>query len=952
MGTKRKEREGEEVLNVEEEHHGSTLFVTSLPYTLTSVDLQTLFSDHAPVRQAFVVLDRETKASKGVGYVSFAVKEDAERLVEELKGGVEVLGRKVRVQWPGSRAEQEAKAASKAATPSKPKIARPAKPAKSAASQTDKDAGRTIVISGLPAALTSKELWKKARKQQGAEKVVFPLPSASASGSGLGKTHDGAVGEKADEEQPSEEGVAHVIYDTPSHALAAVSALHAHTFKGSLLSVVLKKRLDASLRLPATATSGTDGVEGTAGGGKAAPNRAGRLIVRNLPFHITPQELRAIFLPYGSVYSVEIPTIPNPPHGQDERLAKEGAEGKEKKERPLRTRGFGFVWMLTKAEAEKAVEGVNGRVLGEGKGREGRKVAVDWAVSKERWEKVEVAEEVVADGADGAEEKEDEEMADAEAEAEEEEDESADEDVDQGAGVHEEDDEDEDDEDEEDNDDEDAEEGEEDEDEPKARPLLPQTDVGTTLFVRNIPFEATEDDLRTTFRAFGPLRYARITLDPDTGRSRGTGFVCFWNKPDADLAIADAELLASEAGPSALPKGKEKRQNPFAVQSLLTPDPSSSLARNLVLQGRTLSVVRAVPRDDATKLKEDGEKRREKEDKRHLYLMREGVIFPNAPASSTISSEELNRRVASFNTRRTLLRSNPSLYISKTRLSVRQIPTFATERTLKRLAIHAVRAFQDEVKSGARDALARDELDDDTAPSSGSQKKRGERQTAVVQAKLVRQAERVDPFSGKGKSKGYGFLELRRHADALRVLRWANNNPEVVPLMSGWWKEELEENLEKVDEQLKAEKEREKKEDLNDRIRKMKQRVKVLADGAKKGNMSEEKESKGLILEFSIENVQVVKRRQELVEGSRERAKNIRSDVGEIPDERPRKRQKTAKPSTKEIPEAATSERKGKEKHAKGRAEASEHDTSAGKSLGALIGKKRKERKGKKAARG
>lgn len=48
------------------------------------------------------------------------------------------------------------------------------------------------------------------------------------------------------------------------------------------------------------------------------------------------------------------------------------------------------------------------------------------------------------------------------------------------------------------------------------------------------------------FYAFGPLRYARITMDPATGRSRGTGFACFWNKEDADKVIQQSELLRSE----------------------------------------------------------------------------------------------------------------------------------------------------------------------------------------------------------------------------------------------------------------------------------------------------------------------------------------------------------------------------------------------------------------------
>jgi nucleolar protein 4 len=68
------------------------------------------------------------------------------------------------------------------------------------------------------------------------------------------------------------------------------------------------------------------------------------------------------------------------------------------------------------------------------------------------------------------------------------------------------------------------------------------------------------------------------------------------------------------------------------LPSLLTPDPSSSLARSLVIHGRTLDVTRAVTRDMASKLKDEGIKKREKEDKRNIYLMREGGMSPtNTP---------------------------------------------------------------------------------------------------------------------------------------------------------------------------------------------------------------------------------------------------------------------------------------------------------------------------------
>lgn len=69
------------------------------------------------------------------------------------------------------------------------------------------------------------------------------------------------------------------------------------------------------------------------------------------------------------------------------------------------------------------------------------------------------------------------------------------------------------------------------------------------------------------------------------------------------------------------------KKNPFTLPSILTPDPSSSLAQNLVLHGRALDVIRAVTRDEAGRLKELGEKAREKADKRNMYLLQEGGVF-------------------------------------------------------------------------------------------------------------------------------------------------------------------------------------------------------------------------------------------------------------------------------------------------------------------------------------
>jgi nucleolar protein 4 len=49
---------------------------------------------------------------------------------------------------------------------------------------------------------------------------------------------------------------------------------------------------------------------------------------------------------------------------------------------------------------------------------------------------------------------------------------------------------------------------------------------------------------------------------------------------------------------------------------------------------------------------------------------------------------------------------------------------------------------------------------------------RGTSISGVKQAKIMHQAERVDAIMGKGRSRGYEFVEMYTHADTLHVLQW------------------------------------------------------------------------------------------------------------------------------------------------------------------------------------
>ncbi|MBI4219410.1 MAG: RNA-binding protein [Chloroflexi bacterium] len=49
--------------------------------------------------------------------------------------------------------------------------------------------------------------------------------------------------------------------------------------------------------------------------------------------------------------------------------------------------------------------------------------------------------------------------------------------------------------------------------------------MGTNLFVGNLAFSVTDQELRGVFEQIGPVVSAKVITDRDTGRSRGFGFV-------------------------------------------------------------------------------------------------------------------------------------------------------------------------------------------------------------------------------------------------------------------------------------------------------------------------------------------------------------------------------------------------------------------------------------------
>lgn len=349
--------------------------------------------------------------------------------------------------------------------------------------------------------------------------------------------------------------------------------------------------------------------------------------------------------------------------------------------------GFAFVQFAETKSAIKAINGLNATEI------LGRPVAVDFALPKAIYQRV-TAKEGNADQSEKSDEvrvdKSDDEENDSTQGSE-----NDDDSGDSGSEVDEssEDGDDSEDMDEGSDDDVDSECSKEESDRRK------QDDTKNTLFIRNLSFDSQQESLETLMKQFGPCRYCLLCTDADTGRSKGTGFVRFVK--DSSVA-ACLEAADSPAG--------------------------------LMLDGRRLGVVQALSRDKLEEKRKANKK--EKKDRRNLYLAREGLVRPGTEAAHGVSRQDMAKR-AKLQARKRKLLANLHYFVSPTRLSVHNLPPSVDDKKLRTL-------FQENAPQGAR----------------------------LTEARVMKNLK-----STTLESHGYGFVTFTCHEDALAALRMLNNNP-------------------------------------------------------------------------------------------------------------------------------------------------------------------------------
>lgn len=693
-----------------------TVFVRGLAFSVGDDELTEAFSAIGPVKHAFTVKKKESQTKhKGFGFVQFALEEDAVRAIQEL-GGTRLAGRVLKLESAHKRASfEERKSIKKSLNENKDKKEEEAPVKRQFPVEESKkkhNLVKTVAVGGLgPNDIDGAVALAKSLGT--VEEVVDPAPSSIVRQYHL--EQDGCSG-----------SVILVQYETVKQALHAMKELH-----GSERRLGPGKK-SASIVLWARQVSGE---------GKHL--KKWRVVVRNIPFNVTEQDLRMAFKDCGALWEVTIPR---------------NADG--------HSRGFAFVGFTSKADTEKAIARVNATDIA------GRTVAVDWAVSKRDYQSKEADTKAVApvsssnDDGDTSEmrikpgqeleEEEEEEAAildpekeksivnnvldsilNAEEEVRDDEmtsasDESCgpssshDDSATTSSSDHEEDDD--------DDDDEIKTKGEEEiehkehsavEELNRKAEQLQRTltqgkekkeyhvEPGATVFIRNIPVDATQKTVFLAMKKFGFVQSTRLVLNKSTRKPKGTAFVDFKSVECAEKAAEASRKAKEKTGPPVIIAGM-----PVEIHIALGGDD----IRNLAIQK-----------------KQEGAG-----DRRNIYLSKEGTVAIGSAAWNELSASDKSKRARAMEEAELKLKS-PNFSVSATRLNVRNVPKSWDEDRLKKLFIDAVkrRATKENPK--------------------------------VVQAKILREKS----TESLGPSKGIAFIEFKSHDHSLCALRELNNNPDI-----------------------------------------------------------------------------------------------------------------------------------------------------------------------------
>lgn len=313
----------------------------------------------------------------------------------------------------------------------------------------------------------------------------------------------------------------------------------------------------------------------------------------------------------------------------------------------------------------------------------------------------------------------------------------------------------------EDRDDDDGLEVESEVDEEKIESLNKDTPLDTQLFIRGLPSDADEASLKSFFAQYGNVKRVFFVQNKITKRSSGSAFIHFDDDKGAEKAFNSGLHNANEATSDVRHEDEKATEGMTHTQAKrllykIKQDRFTSKDPFVTFMNTRVTVMRPLDRSEAQEMTSGGKNKKEKrtvtgsEDPRNLYLLEEGVIFPGTRAAEDLNPKFLESLLRDYETRKQQLR-NVNLFVSKTRLSIRNLPRSVSDKDLRTLFLGQVR---DLIKQN---------------PKLKHDKQGWGKHGPIKQLRIL-----VDRA---GTSRGYGFVEFVKHEFALHVLRHSNNNP-------------------------------------------------------------------------------------------------------------------------------------------------------------------------------
>lgn len=639
-----------------------TVFVQGIPQTCSNEQLTELFSTQGPVKKAFVVKKKfDNPRQSIVGYVEYHKHEDAKAASQAPFGMFEVNQTKLKVQFARKRVvEDDGK---------KKKFEKFSE--KSELNQNLSILERLWSTKCKMDVKPEPEGAKYQPKQQASNNHCVMVSTASNEKINLSTLQSLWAEKKL--KRPAK-----VLVDGESNILYAMMASKQDCLKavtklnGQMLGL-------KTLRVFFLMDPKSKDFEKT--------SKKSRLVVRNLSFACTEEDLVTAFEQHGLITDCKIPVT---------------ADGKK--------RGYGFIQFTHPFEAERAIRLANMTEI------KGRKVAVDWSVPKEKYKSGNKADDVdnVEDAESAAAESGSDEDSDADSLREEDSDDEGGEDDSENHDSQSEDDDEENGEDDEDDETEEADKSEAKRDKNYSSDVHQQK----TLFLRNLSYDVNDEELGEFMKKFGETKYCKVVENPQTGMSKGCGFVQFIDKDDADKCLR-----------------------------MLNDDDEG-----VTLRGRRFNACVALDRAQSNKIKmEKQAEKKEVNDKRNMHLANEGLIRPGTLAANGLSEIELKKRARIEQSKRTKLK-NPEVFVSPLRLCVHNLPRATTDDKLKEIFVKAL-----------KDCGEVEEED----------------RVRVTESRIMRDREKVNAETGVARSLGFGYVKFAKHQHALAALRFLNNNPDI-----------------------------------------------------------------------------------------------------------------------------------------------------------------------------